>query len=148
MKFENGYMKVPVKVSGVVKTSGGQFDSHIHHPNLIRRIREKRRIRSDDNFMLQKQKYKIMLDAAIVEQKKTAWTANSNHEPPVHGKNSRVTIMWISWKPGQETAEILDWSYIRRQRSQQWTPTVFSLDQTIRTRSSCYDNQVRTAERR
>jgi parallel beta-helix repeat protein len=69
MKYENGYFKVPVKVSGVVKDfRTGSFEFGYSSGELeYAGFEKKGGFEGDDNFMLSKtENNKIMLDAAIV----------------------------------------------------------------------------------
>ncbi|MCI0472525.1 MAG: hypothetical protein L0Y76_02975, partial [Ignavibacteria bacterium] len=72
-KYENGYMKVPVKVSGVVRDfRAGSFEFSYSSSELdFAGFERKGGFEGDDNFMLSKtENNKIMLDAAIVGSEK------------------------------------------------------------------------------
>ncbi|MFZ4590362.1 MAG: right-handed parallel beta-helix repeat-containing protein [Ignavibacteria bacterium] len=117
MKYENGYFKVPVKVSGVVNDfRSGSFEFAYSSSELeFAGFEKKGGFEGDDNFMLSKtENNKIMLDAAIVGAEKDG----------MNGEQVIMNLLFTEKQSGNHNVNVLT----ARARNSSNTPIEITLD--------------------
>jgi hypothetical protein len=116
-KYENGYYKVPVKVSGVVKDfRAGSFEFSYSSSELdYAGFEKKGGFEGDDNFMLSKaENNTILLDAAIVGAEKDG----------MNGEQVIMNLLFTEKQQGNHNVNILK----ARARNSGNTPIEVTLD--------------------